>query len=179
MQSVLSYYAGLLQLLGYCCHGQQSTSVKEMSLEQSSILDRTRHILKNLVSLNDVTSLLLVPFDPNGRPLMLPLYKKASLHFVERVYGLHDPDHTLKLLTESFLPDIKLALQFLHVSICLCVCMWVLSVCVHVGVACVCAYGCCLCVCMCVLSVCVHMGVACVCAYGCCLCVCMWVLWCM
>lgn len=118
MQSVLTFYASLLQLLGYCCHLQQSTtSVKEMSLEQGSLIDRTRHILKNLVSLDDLTSILLVPFDPNGRPLLLPQHKKASLHFVERVYGLQDPDHTLKLLTESFLPDIKLALQFLDVSV--------------------------------------------------------------
>ena len=116
-QCVLSFYSSLLQLLGYCCPSQHSAvDTNETSLQQRSLADRTRHILKNLVSQSDVTSLLLLPFDPSGTPLLLPQYKRSALLFVERVYGLKDPDYTLKLLTESFLPDIKLALIFLNVS---------------------------------------------------------------
>ena len=119
MQSVLTFYASLLQLLGYCCHTQKSAvDIQEISLEQRSLIDRTRHILKNLVSQADVTALLVMPFDSNGSPLLLPQYKKSTLLFVERVYGLNDPDYTLRLLTEAFLPDIKLALQFFNVSDC-------------------------------------------------------------
>ena len=79
--------------------------------------ERTRNILSNLVSIEDVRGILSLPFARDGRQGIVPAHKEAAVLFLSRVYGVTEPQLLRGLLTDAFLPDIKTALKIATVSL--------------------------------------------------------------
>lgn len=46
---------------------------------------------------------------PDAPPAILPNHKQAILVFLERVYGVQDPELFFRLLEGTFLPDLRAA----------------------------------------------------------------------
>ena len=86
------------------------------STMKKSDAERTRNILSNLISVEDVKGILSLPFARDGRRGIIPAHKEAALLFLSRVYGVTDSQLLLDLLTDAFLPDIKTALKLASVS---------------------------------------------------------------
>ena len=79
--------------------------------------ERTRNILRNLISVGDVRGILSLQFARDGRPGIVPAHKEAALLFLSRVYGVTESQLLRDLLTDAFLPDIKTALKLGSVSV--------------------------------------------------------------
>ena len=86
------------------------------STMKKSDAERTRNILSNLISVEDVKGILSLPFARDGHQGIIPVHKEAALLFLSRVYGVTDSQLLLDLLTDAFLPDIKTALKLASVS---------------------------------------------------------------
>ena len=98
--------------------------------------ERTRSILSNLISVEDVKGILSLPFAQDGRQGIVPAHKEAALLFLSRVYGVTDSNLLRDLLTDAFLPDIKSVLKLASVSLLImhrvctyCTCVQIDSVC--------------------------------------------------
>ena len=87
------------------------------STTKKSGAERTRNILSNLISVEDVKGILSLPFARDGRQGIIPAHKEAALLFLSRVYGVTDSKLLRDLLTDAFLPDIKTALKLASVSL--------------------------------------------------------------
>ena len=132
-EAILTFYTCLLRLLAYCASRQQEASSSSMyssskssgslgqktsgsaSRHKQSVIARTRNILQNLIKAEEIVYILsIASTEEKGRVSSVglrPFHKEAALLFLDRVYGIPSPDTLLlKLLTEAFLPDIKLAL---------------------------------------------------------------------
>ena len=144
-QLVLSFYTSLVRLLAYCAPVDDDTSTtlasgtntgatncttSDKSDTTSDInrscgvvdvkkggAERTRNILRNLISVGDVRGILSLPYPADGQQGIVPAHKEAALLFLTRVYGVTEAQLFRELLTDAFLPDIKTALKLSAVSI--------------------------------------------------------------
>ena len=89
---------------------------KDASNVKKNGAERTRNILKNLVSVGDLRGILSLPFARDGQKGIVPAHKEAVLLFLSRVYAVSQPELLRDLLTDAFLPDIKTALKLASVS---------------------------------------------------------------
>ncbi len=136
--SVLTFYTCLIRLLACCatnpatpsgpkekhyCSEQPQvyepgnpTESYSANRQKQSMISRTRSILQNLVRAEDIVAILsFKSFDGRDTGLS-PFHKEAALLFFCRVYGIPGPEMLLQLLTNAFIPDIKLALQLSQVQ---------------------------------------------------------------
>ena len=93
-----------------------SSGCSESTMKKSGA-ERTRSILSNLISVEDVKGILSLPFARDGRQGIIPAHKEAALLFLSRVYGVTDSQLLRDLLTDAFLPDIKYVLKLASVSL--------------------------------------------------------------
>ena len=125
-QDVLSFYTDLLLLLAYCAagttcdhahSGQSSTYSMQncVNKQKQSAIARTRNILQNLIKTDDLIGILSLKFARGRERGVSPSNKDAAVLFLERAYGITGPEVLLKLLTDAFLPDLKLALKLVQV----------------------------------------------------------------
>ncbi|VUZ49839.1 unnamed protein product, partial [Hymenolepis diminuta] len=117
--AILTFYSVLVDLLGRCA--------PELDTSKSESV-RGRAILQSLVSMQDLEGVLSLRFilpppklemqlnaegleqwvDKSPMPPgLLPEHKAAVVLFMERVYGLSDPDTFVRLLENAFLPDMR------------------------------------------------------------------------
>ena len=126
-QDVLSFYTDLLLLLAYCAAGTTSdhahpgqSSAYSMqncvNKQKQSAIARTRNILQNLIKTDDLVGILSLKFVRGPERGVSPSNKEAAVLFLERAYGITSPELLLKLLTDAFLPDLKLALKLVQVG---------------------------------------------------------------
>lgn len=125
---VLSFYTELLLLLAYCAagiscshaqKGQCSTHSMQniVNKQRQSAVARTLNILQNLIKPDDLVGILSLGFDRGQERGVAPHHKEAAVLFLERVYGITKRELLLKLLTEAFLPDLKLTLRLVTVNL--------------------------------------------------------------
>jgi len=115
---VLPFYNSLVRLLAWCspdieqlqCAGTTCTNELERSVQQN-----THHILCSLISKEDISNILALPFDESE--ILSPHHKEVVLQFLDKVYGCTDAEFLTELLCYSFIPDIKLALDLQQVSV--------------------------------------------------------------
>ncbi|XP_055337214.1 ryanodine receptor-like isoform X3 [Paramacrobiotus metropolitanus] len=114
-EAVLNFYSVLVDLLGRC-----SPDTTQLAHARSDSV-RARAILQSLIPLPDLEGVLSMQFFipnfsaieagsnelPEMPPTILPNHKQAVLVFLERVYGVEDPEIFFRLLEESFLPDMR------------------------------------------------------------------------
>ena len=123
---VLSFYTDLLLLMAYCaagvsCNhthsggGSAHTATPCVSKQKQSAITRTTNILQNLIKPEDLVGILSLKIAQGAEKGLSPCHKEAAVLFLERVYGVTNPELLLKLLTDAFLPDIKLALKLVQV----------------------------------------------------------------
>lgn len=122
--AILSFYCTLVDVLGRC-----APDAKIIAQGKNDSL-RARAILRSLVPLEDLTGALslrfsLQSFTMPGQgpktdmpPGLVPNHKQSIVLFLERVYGIEDPDLFFKLLEEAFLPDLRAATMLDRVSYC-------------------------------------------------------------
>ena len=144
-QLVLSFYTSLVRLLACCAPVDEDSAVSETSETtatnglvsrttssgpkseagkacgvvdvKKSCAERTRNILRNLISVDDARGILSLPYAKDGAQGIIPTHKEAALLFLSRVYGVTEPQLFRELLADAFLPDIKTALKRASVSI--------------------------------------------------------------
>ena len=97
-------------------HNGTAGGTKDASNVNKNGAERTRNILKNLVSVGDLRGILSLPFARDGQKGIVPAHKEAVLLFLSRVYAVSQPELLRDLLTDAFLPDIKTALKLASVS---------------------------------------------------------------
>ena len=125
-QDVLTFYSDLLLLLAYCAagtivdhahpgQGSAYSMQKCLSKQKQSAIARTRNILQNLIKTDDLVGILSLKFARGLERGVSPSNKEAAVLFLERAYGITSPELLLKLLTDAFLPDLKLALKLVQV----------------------------------------------------------------
>ena len=102
--------------IGSSPNGTNSSTGGDSTIKKSGA-ERTRSILSNLVSVDDVKGILSLPFAQDGRQGIVPAHKEAALLFLSRVYGVTDSNLLRDLLTDAFLPDIKSILKLASVSL--------------------------------------------------------------
>ncbi|OQV16827.1 Ryanodine receptor [Hypsibius exemplaris] len=115
-EAILNFYSVLVDLLGRC-----SPDTQQLVHARSDSV-RARAILQSLVPLPDLEGVLSMKFFipnfslletlpvedvPNAPPAILPNHKQATLVFLERVYGVEDPELFFRLLEDTFLPDLR------------------------------------------------------------------------
>ena len=145
---VLSFYTDLLLLMAYCASGvscshthssggSAHTATPCVSKQKQSAIARTTNILQNLIKPEDLVGILSLKIAQGTASTergLSPCHKEAAVLFLERVYGITNPELLLKLLTDAFLPDIKLALKLVQVHVracsrccteCVCVCVYI------------------------------------------------------
>ena len=126
-QDVLTFYTDLLLLLAYCAAGttsdhahpsQSSTYSMQncVNKQKQSAIARTRNILQNLIKTDDLVGILSLKFARGPERGVSPSNKEAAVLFLERAYSVTSPELLLKLLTDAFLPDLKLALKLVQVG---------------------------------------------------------------
>lgn len=126
-QDVLNFYTDLLLLLAYCAagtttdpaHPGQSSAYSMQNYvnkQKQSAISRTRNILQNLVKPDDLVGILSLKLARGMERGVSPSNKEAAVLFLERAYGITSPGLLLKLLTDAFLPDLKLALKLVQVG---------------------------------------------------------------
>lgn len=136
-QLVLSFYTSLVRLLAYCAPtdedklatGSSGTTTNATDGYVASTSDgtggvnvkksgaqRTRNILRNLISMSDLRGILSLPYAHDGHQGIVPAHKEAVLLFLSRVYSVTEAQLLRDLLTDAFLPDIKTALKLASVS---------------------------------------------------------------
>lgn len=131
---VLTFYTCLVRLLACCASSpttEQQLPSRQCSVEgpseeplesysanrhKQSVISRTRSILQNLIKEDELVAILSFPSSGKERGLS-PFHKEAALLFFARVYGIPGPELLLQLLTQAFIPDVKLALKLMSVSI--------------------------------------------------------------
>ena len=124
---VLSFYTELLMLLAYCSagvncghaqSGQNSTHSLQniVNKQKQSAVARTLNILQNLIKPEDLVGILSFNFTRGLERGVAPHHKEAAVLFLERVYGITHHELLLKLITDAFLPDLKLALHLAKVK---------------------------------------------------------------
>ena len=116
--SILSFYCGLVDLLGRCA---PEASAKKKKKNECI---RARAILRSLVPISDLEGVLALKFnfqqyDPNLpktgedesdiQPGIQPIHKQSVVLFLERVYGLETQEVFFRLLEDAFLPDLRVA----------------------------------------------------------------------
>ena len=132
-QDVLTFYSDLLLLLAYCAagttvdhahpgQGSAYSMQKCLSKQKQSAIARTRNILQNLIKTDDLVGILSLKFARGPERGVSPSNKEAAVLFLERAYGITSPELLLKLLTDAFLPDLKLALKLVQVRDLYCTC---------------------------------------------------------
>nr|CAB3265843.1 ryanodine receptor 3 [Phallusia mammillata] len=117
--SILAFYSALIDLLGRCAPEQNL-------IEQGkSEAIRIRGILRSLVSLEDLIGVISLPFDlprlerdgsshirqPDLSACFVPDHKSAMILFLQRVYGIDNPQLLIRILEVGLLPDMKAAAQ--------------------------------------------------------------------
>ncbi len=133
---VLSFYSSLVRLLA-CCSPSIKTPegptqpgnghtplvgtprATQSSQQKRSMAERTRNILQNMIKEEDIVGILSLPYssaDEKGG--LSPTHKEAALLYLSRVYGVTCQEVLLRLLTDAFLPDIKLTLKLVEVHVC-------------------------------------------------------------
>ena len=109
---VLSYYTALIRLLASCAPGDPPRGhAPPPSQLKRSTAERTLNILCNLVRAEEVVGILALPYSRDELNGLSPPHKEAALLFLDRVYGMASNDLLLRLLSDAFLPDLKLALR--------------------------------------------------------------------
>lgn len=134
-EAVLNFYSVLVDLLGRCSpEGRQLAHARSDSVRARAILQSLvplsdlegilsmKFFVPNFVALEGDCFLKGHGFDsltlflvlalvstelPDVPPSILPNHKQAVLVFLERVYGVDEPDNFFRLLEESFLPDMR------------------------------------------------------------------------
>ena len=109
---VLPFYNSLVRLLAWCspdigqlqCGSSANTSELERSVQEN-----THHILCSLIKKEDISIILALPFDESE--ILSPHHKEVVIQFLDKVYGCTDAEFLTELLSNSFIPDIKLALD--------------------------------------------------------------------
>ena len=130
-QDVLTFYTDLLLLLAYCAAGttpdhahpgQSSAHLVQncVNKQKQSAIARTRNILQNLIKPDDLVGILSLKLARGLEKGVSPSNKEAAVTFLERAYGVTSHELLLKLLTDAFLPDLKLALKLVQVGKCTC-----------------------------------------------------------
>lgn len=128
--TVLSFYTDLLLLLAYCAPGggsscdhahsdHSSTHTAQQNCinkQKQSALARTLNILQNLVKPEDLVGILSLKIGRSQERGVAPHHKEAAVLFLERAYGIAHTEMLLKLLTDAFLPDLRLALRLVKVE---------------------------------------------------------------
>ncbi|KAL3874970.1 hypothetical protein ACJMK2_037916, partial [Sinanodonta woodiana] len=122
--AILSFYGSLVDLLGKC-----APDAEAIKSGRSDSL-RARAILRSLVSMEDLEGVLGLRFIlPIGSPPstgdetesqvaaggmglppgLQPQHKASIVLFLERVYGIEEPNTFFRLLEDGFLPDLRAA----------------------------------------------------------------------
>ena len=125
---VLSFYTSLIRLLACCAPNSAcatsptpfsagllspTLSPKGANSLKKSTAERTRNILQNLIKESEIVGILSLPFSQDG---LNPAHKEAALLFLDRVYGVTGQELLLQLLTDAFLPDVKIVLKLIEVQ---------------------------------------------------------------
>jgi len=109
---VLPFYNSLVRLLAWCSPDieqlQCGSSANTNELERS-VQENTHHILCSLIKKEDISTILALPFDESE--ILSPHHKEVVLQFLDKVYGCTNAEFLTELLSYSFIPDIKLALD--------------------------------------------------------------------
>ena len=122
---VLSFYTSLVRLLACCAPSptrgpaQPSPAPSQLGAfkQQHSNAERTLSILQNMVKVEEIVGILSIPFSTDSHKGLLPTHKEAALLFLDRVYHMMPQELLLRLLTDAFLPDIKMTLGLTEVSL--------------------------------------------------------------
>ena len=133
----LPFYNSLVKLLAWCSPDidkLQTASSNDNNDLQRSVQRNTHHILCSLISKESILGVLALSFEK--AEALLPKHKEVVLQFLDKVYGVTDIKFLTKLLSKSFIPDIKLVLSLKVTTMCCVVC-----VCVRAQ-ACACVYVC-------------------------------------
>ncbi|XP_065200353.1 ryanodine receptor [Planococcus citri] len=113
--AILNFYCTLVDLLGRCA---PDSAVIAQGKNESL---RARAILRSLVPLEDLHGVLSLRFTlhnpATGEPRpksdmpsgLIPAHKQSVGLFLERVYGIEQPELFYRLLEEAFLPDLRAA----------------------------------------------------------------------
>ena len=127
-ESILTFYTNLVRLLSYCASKPETAhrpnallpkgGAHSANKQKQSVLSRTRNILQNLIRDEEIVAILSFKSAIGRESGLKPFHKEAALLFFDRVYGVPSPELLLQLLTDAFLPDLKLALQLFQVYIC-------------------------------------------------------------
>ncbi|XP_065916546.1 ryanodine receptor 2-like isoform X2 [Dysidea avara] len=133
---VLPFYNSLVRLLAWCSPDierlQSGSNTNTNELERS-VQENTHHILCSLIRKEDISVILALPFDESE--ILSPHHKEVVLQFLDKVYGWTEAEFLTELLSSSFIPDIKLALDLhqnsdprpgLYSSLCYYLCMFVM-----------------------------------------------------
>lgn len=124
MRLVLSFYTSLVRLLA-CCAPSPAHSPTQPSpassqpgagKQQNGNAERTLNILQNMVKVEEIVGILAIPFSADNHKGLFPPHKEAALLFLDRVYHVMSQELLLQLLTDAFLPDLKMALRLAEVS---------------------------------------------------------------
>lgn len=108
----LPFYNSLVKLLAWCSPDidrLQTASSNDNNDLQRSVQRNTHHILCSLISKESILGVLALSFEK--AEALLPKHKEVVLQFLDKVYGVTDIEFLTKLLSKSFIPDIKLVLS--------------------------------------------------------------------
>ena len=122
---VLSFYTSLVRLLACCAPSptrgpaQPSPAPSQLGAfkQQHRNAEWTLSILQNMVKVEEIVGILSIPFSTDSNKGLLPPHKEAALLFLDRVYHMMPQELLLRLLTDAFLPDIKMTLGLTEVSL--------------------------------------------------------------
>ena len=109
---ILPFYNSLVKLLAWCSPDidrLQTASSSDNNDLRRSVQKNTHHILCSLISKESILGVLALSFEKAEE--LQPKHKEVVLQFLDKVYGLTDVEFLTNLLFESFIPDIKLALN--------------------------------------------------------------------
>ena len=112
LQIILPFYNSLVKLLAWCSPDidrLQTTNKNDKNDLQRSVQKNTHHILCSLISKQSILGVLALSFEK--AKALLPKHKEVVLQFLDKVYGCTDAKFLTDLLSKSFIPDIKLALN--------------------------------------------------------------------
>ena len=108
----LPFYNSLVKLLAWCSPDidrLQTASSNDNNDLQRSVQRNTHHILCSLISKESILGVQALSFEK--AEALQPKHKEVVLQFLDKVYGVTDIEFLTKLLSMSFIPDIKLVLS--------------------------------------------------------------------
>ena len=108
----VQFYSSLIRLLASCVvhtgHNSREGSPPPSNSRQD---DHIKSFMQSLVSLEELKEILSFPLAQKEGEGASAMCKEAILMFLDNVYDIEQPEFLMDLLTNVFLPDIRVALE--------------------------------------------------------------------